>query len=203
MHMNEMEDVKLFEKKILQYNYFELRQIEDTLILDKLWNHGEKRDLLKKVIQSEMTSKKSKFLAATILFEFNDIMDKELHENLSNVYAYALRHTSEKFDNDMQLNANLWGFLFEEDDLGTLGMQYVSFGDLAMPSLIKLLNDSDDEIYYEGSEEATLGNDYQYRVKDFAAFYISKIKDIPITFYQDFEKRDAEIKRLQEILDNE
>ncbi|WP_430413057.1 hypothetical protein [Kordia sp.] len=200
---NKMKQVELFEEKLLEYNYFDLNQIQDTVISNQVWNGGKNSELLKKVINSSSTSLKSKFLAATILLEFENKIDKKFHKNLSNVYAYALTHTSEKYDNIMHLNGNLWGFLYEENDLGKLGKHYVSFGQIAIPSLKKLLEDTDNQIFYDGSEEATLGNDYQYRVKDFAAFYISKIKDIPMTFYQDFEKRDAEIERLKEVLENE
>ncbi|WP_053002437.1 hypothetical protein [Kordia jejudonensis] len=198
-----MKQVELLEEKLLEYNYFDLYQIQDTVISNKVWNNGKQRETLKKVIQSSDTSLKSKFLAATVLLEFDNKIDTVFYKNLSNVYSYALRHTSEKFDNSMQLNGNLWGFLYEEDDLGELGKQYVSFGNEAIPSLMKLLEDTDNKIFYDGSEGATIGNSYQYRIKDFAAFYISKIKNIPMTFYQDFDKRDAEIERLQELLENE
>lgn len=198
-----MKQVELLEEKLLEYNYFDLYQIQDSVISSQVWNDGKQSETLKRVIQSSSTSLKSKFLAATVLLEFENKIDKVFYKNLSNVYAYALTHTSEKFDNSMNLNGNIWGFLYDEDDLGELGKQYVSFGDEAIPSLKKLLEDSDNKIFYEGSEEATIGNSYQYRIKDFAAFYISKIKGIPMTFYQDFEKRDAEIERLKELLENE
>ena len=66
-----------------------------------------------------------------------------------------------------------------------------------------LLEDSNGLILYEGSQEATMGNSYQYRIKDIAAFYLSKITNIPIQFYQDFEKRDAEIERLKLLIKTE
>ena len=53
----------------------------------------------------------------------------------------------------------------------------------------------------DGSKEATVGNGYQYRVKDFAAFYIAKIIDTPIAFHRDPADRDAAIEELRKIVD--
>jgi hypothetical protein len=77
-----------------------------------------------------------------------------------------------------------------------LGKKVISFGKIALPFLVKLLDD-DGTVFYEGSKEATIGNAYHYRIKDFAAFYISKITNNPIQFYKNYKDRDREIERLK------
>jgi hypothetical protein len=36
---------------------------------------------------------------------------------------------------------------------------------------------------YQGSKEATIGNAYGYRIKDFAAYYIGRILGVPLKYY--------------------
>src|SRR5690606_14162510 len=148
------------------------------------------------IIESPTSSMEGKFLAAEILRHYQVAFEPQHKEDLINAYAYTLKHTSSERGNPVRLNGNVWGLLYNEDDLGDLGQQMVRFGPAAIPALGKLLEDSAGRILYEGSEEALIGNGYRYRIKDFAAFYISKIKNIPVRFHQDLEKRDKEIERL-------
>jgi len=83
-----------------------------------------------------------------------------------------------------------------------LGKQLLLFGDAYTPYLLKLLG-NEGRILYIGSQDATIGNAYQYRVKDIAAYYIAKIKNIPLAFYEEFEKRDREIEQLGKKLKTE
>ena len=62
--------------------------------------------------------------------------------------------------------------------------------------LLNLL-ENEKRVYYAGSEEATLGHHYGYRVKDLAAYYISKIRNIPLELDEDPGKRDEAIGRLK------
>jgi len=70
-------------------------------------------------------------------------------------------------------------------------------GPPALPALTALLDNADLRTDYEGSEEATVGNMARYRVKDFAAFYIAQIKNMPLPFYPDFVRRDEAIAQLK------
>lgn len=115
---------------------------------------------------------------------------------MAEAYTYALRHTTTNHEDFIHLNGNLWGFLYEKDDIGLLGEQFIIFGKTAVPHLIKLLDDTG-KVLYDSSREATLGNAYQYRIKDFAAFYLSKIKNISIKFHQDFKESNEEFERLK------
>jgi hypothetical protein len=59
--------------------------------------------------------------------------------------------------------------LYEHDDEGAVGSAFLTIGRTAIPALAKLLDDERTNLKYEGSAEATLGNGYGYRTKDFAA----------------------------------
>ncbi|WP_298516415.1 hypothetical protein [uncultured Kordia sp.] len=189
-------------KKIEESGYRNLFLSNDDIVEKVIWNQGNNKDKLKSIAYSENTSHLARFLTVEILKKYNVEIDVEFYEIIAESYGYALHRTTMGDSKFYGIVGNLWGLLYEENDLGKLGDFYVSLGEKAIPSLVKLLSYDNSEIFYEGSEEATLGNSYQYRVKDFAAFYISKIKGIPMTFYQDFDKRDAEIERLKEVLEN-
>ena len=162
-----------------------------------IWEDGKNAASFKHIIASGTASLYAKFLAAEVLRYFEVKLDPQNHSVLAEIYANALKNTSADRENSVRLNGNLWGFLYETNDAGYLGQQFIRFGDAAIPPLTKLLEDSAGRILYEGSKEATMGNAYQYRIKDFATFYISKIKDIPITFYRDLKERDKEIEKLR------
>ncbi|HEX3045105.1 MAG TPA: hypothetical protein VHY08_10140 [Bacillota bacterium] len=85
-------------------------------------------------------------------------------------------------------------------DYGALGAHLVETGLKAVPYLTKILGNQD-TFFYKGSQEATLGNSLGFRVKDAAAYYISKVTGIPVKFYQQTADRDAEIERLKATLE--
>ncbi|WP_160127698.1 hypothetical protein [Kordia antarctica] len=200
--MNEQFD-NILEKRIRELGYRSLF-LTDLEVTDKeIWNFGANEQELKIIAYSEKTSDFSRFLTVELLRHYDVKINSKYHSLIAKSYAYALSNSATDNPHFFGVVGNLWGLLYEEDDLGKLGSFYVSLGDKAVLSLSNLLDNKNDKIFYDGSEEATIGNSYQYRVKDFAAFYISKIKNIPITFYQDFDQRDAEIERLKEILANE
>lgn len=66
----------------------------------------------------------------------------------------------------------------------------------AVPALLPLLEDASRPLVYMGSEQATIGNVYGFRIKDYAAFYLGKIKRIPVAFHERAEDRDREIAAL-------
>ncbi len=165
--------------------------------IEEIWNEGKNKRKLALLIKSATSSLLAKFLAAEVLREYNIPFGREIKKILPEAYVKALENAA-NFET-YQLNANYWGFLYEENDPGDLGKQIIEFGQVAVPYLIKLLDNNETPIY-EGSSEATLGSSYLYRIKDFAAFYLFKITNIPIQFYHDLKKRDAEIERYKEEL---
>lgn len=192
--------IKSLENKLIEIGYPGLFMYGGHSLADSIWEDGKNVEQLKSIISSASSRFHAKFLAAEVLRHFEVQLDTQSYNILAEAYAYALKYTSTDRKNIVQLNGNLWGLLYEENDAGFLGKQFIKFGNAAIPSLTKLLDDGAGRIPYEGSEEATIGNAYQYRIKDFAAFYISKIKNIPIKFHQDFKKRDQEIEHLKELL---
>lgn len=202
VQIDKKENMMTLEFKISKTNYGDLFLRSDYSFIDSIWNEGKNEEKLKKILEDEKSSLTVKFLTAEILRYFEVDITKKFSKQVSSSYLYSLIDTSEEGKNIAELNGNLWGFLYDQDDTGHLGEVFIKLGDDSVNDLEKGLTNNA-FVFYEGSREATTGNSYQYRVKDFAAFYISKIKDIPMTFYQDFEKRDAEIERLKEILENE
>lgn len=195
-------DVAPLEAKLIETGYRELLMFGEQGQATNIWADGKNKEQLEEIIASS-SSLHAKFLAAETLRYFKVTPDAANYKTLAEAYAYALAHTSADRENSVQLNGNSWGFLYEENDAGYLGAQFIQFGEAAILPLTKLLDDDAGRFLYEGSEEAMIGNAYQYRVKDFAAFYISRIKNIPIRFFKDFTQRDKEIERLKNLLKKE
>jgi hypothetical protein len=112
---------------------------------------------------------------------------------IAEVYAHAL-------EQNLTGMANSWGLLYELDDAGPVGIRFVMLGEAAVPALVRLLDNAGAPLIYDGSKEATVGNAYHYRIKDFAAFYLGRIRRIPVTFHRELAERDQEIARLEQQL---
>jgi hypothetical protein len=120
------------------------------------------------------------------------------------VYARALALSGIGGEGPL-LDANVWGFMYYADErggdaYGPLGAHLVAAGDSAIPELVDLLGDTR-RIFYEGSQEATLGAALGYRVNDAAAFYIGKIAGVSVPFHDEPAERDAEFARLRATLE--
>ena len=76
--------------------------------------------------------------------------------------------------------ANLWRLLYEQSDTGPVDSKLVTLGKEALPAILLLLLNERIFLEYEGSEEGTVGNAYKFRIKEFAAYYISKILRKPL-----------------------
>jgi hypothetical protein len=133
----------------------------------------------------------ARFLAAEILFRQREVYpSREQKPGLAIVYANALARNFTGM-------ANHWGLPdFIE---GPIGQHVEALGTAAIPGLAGLLDDNS-PIYYAGSKEATTGNSYGYRVRDLAAYYIGKIRGIPLEMEMDPRKRDVEIEKLKSSL---
>jgi hypothetical protein len=160
-------------------------------IIENIWNAPNSLQKLEHLIKDVNAPMKARFLACEVLFEKHFIFVPDVgSETVAEIYAQALL-------NNYTGMANSWGFLYEHNDEGPVGIRFIMIGKEAVPVLVKLLDNNDQSMLYDGSEEATLGNSYQFRIKDYAAFYISKIKRIPVQYHQDFKERDAEIEKLK------
>lgn len=177
------------------YGHF-FNYLERDKALSKAWGEPNSLEKLKNIVSNEKTPLKARFLACEVLFEKHFIFVADIGGDVvAKVYAAAL------VENQTGM-ANSWGFLYEENDAGPTGIRFSMIGKSSVPHLQALLDNSN-HLVYAGSKEATIGNAYQYRIKDFAAFYLAKITNVPITFYKDLEKRDAEISRFKKELAKE
>lgn len=137
---------------------------------------------------------KARFLACEVLFDKHFTFVPGVGPAaVAEIYAHALAH-------NLTGVANSWGLLYEHDDAGPVGIRFVMIGEPAVPALVGLLDDASRPLGYAGGEDATVGNAYGFRVKDFAAFYLGRIKRISVAFHQCLEDRDREISALIQTL---
>ncbi len=193
MNTSELED------ELLKHGFQGLFLYGSKSYASEIWRNGENLLVIEEIIKSKSASLIAKFLAAELIKNFNVEIKESLIESLVDAYAFALKNSSQERSNIMQLNGNMWGEIFSDGDSGQLGSMLISFGEMAVSDLENLLND-EGVINYEGSREAYIGNEYNCRVKDFSAYYISKIKNIPFEFHEKVKDRDEEIERLKKQL---
>ena len=165
--------------------YTDLFMRAGTQDLDRLWNRPRGPQELEALAIDPDASWEPRFLAAEILFRKQAGFPRtEQRAALAGAYAEALRHAAV---------GNPWGLPGELD--GDAGRHLVSLGEPAAVALEPLLDDQR-RIPFWGSKEATLGNSYAFRVKDFAAFFLSAIRRRPYVLHTDPSARDADIKKL-------
>lgn len=162
---------------------------------DRIWSEPGNPALLESVLEEPSASAKAKFIAAEVLFR-NEFTFVERHDRvrIARLFAEALRRRYTG-------HANAWGLLWIDDSAGEIGGRFMALGKDSIPALRELLADTTVVDWYEGSEEATLGNRARYRIKDFAAFYLARVLGTAIPFHEDFAGRDAEIAKLVAIAD--
>ena len=182
-------DASVLANKLTDLGYIELfhRQGEDAI--DSVWDEPGAPETLEDLAVDQHASRLANFLAAEVLFyKRRDYPVERDKGRLASVYATALAQ-------DFTQMANPWGLPGELD--GLAGQHFVALGEAAIPKLAQLL-DNEAERHYAGSKEATLGNSFRYRVKDFAAFFMSEIEKVPFEVHEDPRARDTEIERLKE-----
>lgn len=153
-----------------------------------IWDGGAGRAELEAVLDDG--SDLEKVLAAEVLYAFAD--DFPGDRRLGEVYARALALSGLR-EGPPVLMANLWGLLDAGGD-GPLGEHLLAAGESAKAPLRALLDD-DALLFYEGSEEATIGNARRHRVKDAAAYFLGELEGSPVRFSDDPAERDAQISR--------
>jgi hypothetical protein len=167
-------------------DYVELFLRTGTARVDRLWSASNGPRDLDALALNPDAPWKSRFLAAEILFRKRpDFPPAGQQQALAPVYVEALRSA------DM---GNVWGLPGELD--GPAGQHLVRLGGAVTPGLIRLLDDGR-QVPYVGSKEAMVGNSYAFRVKDFAAFFLSKIRGVSYLLDADPTARDAAIQQLK------
>lgn len=157
--------------------------------------------ILKEIVIDSTTNTFTALKAAELILKKNVRLTDQDKTLLAQVYAANLQLLGD--ETFFKFNIDDWCRPHLNNEFGRLGKRFLVFDEKSITPLAEIVANGNEFIQYEGSEESTEMDFYRYRIKDFAAFYISKIKDIPMAFYQDFEKRDAEIERLKEILEND
>ena len=163
-------------------------------VVDAFWSEPNSRQNLENLVRDTSASPLARFLACEVLFEKEFLFIGSVGpEVIAPVYTYALQ-------NNLTGLANSWGLLYEHNDVGPVGSNLTTLGQEALPAILELLNDERVLLEYEGSEEATVGNAYKFRIKDFAAYYISKITRKPLAYHADTAARDKAIEALRATL---
>jgi hypothetical protein len=160
----------------------------DGAELDALWRQPGIAEPLDALTADTSADTEARFLAAEALARKQPNFVSTHAARLAPIYVGALRNSK---------LANIWGMPGELD--GAAGLHLVGTGTHAVDQLIPLLDDTR-QITYSGSEEATVGNSFRYRVKDFAAFFIHRILGLPYTVRKTPSERDMEIERLRSAL---
>ncbi|MCB9230096.1 MAG: hypothetical protein H6581_00410 [Bacteroidia bacterium] len=184
---------KQLEEKLLERSfgpYFYYPPYEATL--SNIWNSQSGPAVLQELIRSDEAATLARLIACETLYATDLLYLQEAGvDHVAEIYCKALSE-------DVTGMANSWGLLWENDDLGPQGKRLRMCAQSANPFLLPLLDDDRVRTNYQGSEEATLGNLAGYRVKDFAAFYLSKINRIPLEYHREVAERDAAIEVLRE-----
>lgn len=173
--------VKMLEDR----DYQRLFMAMSDQAIDDVWNRAGGAAGLDAVIGDPLVSSKARYLAAEIRFRKDPAYRPADPVLLSRAYADALR---------AEVIANPWGMPGEIDE--PLAQHVVGLGAPAVAALAPLLSD-ERAISYGGSKEATAGNEYQMRVKDFAAVFIAKIRNRPLAVDVDPRRRDQAIADLR------
>jgi hypothetical protein len=184
-------------KKLLALGYLELFQRMDHDEADALWRDSPAA--LEALVTSDGQPGLARFLAAEILYlkkpGFPSAAERPA---LAAIYAEALAQTGRQ-SGTWNLAGNMWGLTYVSDDVGEAGKHLLGLGTDATAALKPLLANTEG-VLYEGSEEATVGNEQLYRVKDLAAYFLGRIHQKPVTFHADWKARDREIDKLAKSL---
>jgi hypothetical protein len=162
----------------------------------KIWSEPGNAAALEALIDDPKAPAKARFVAAEALFA-RDLTFVRRHDRgmVARIYAVALQRK-------LTGHLNAWGLLWYDDTAGLVGDRFSSLGKPAIPVLRELLEDRTVMRGYFGSEEATIGNGAKFRIRDFAAYYLSQIVDKPLALKEeppmsaDYAMRDAAIAKL-------
>jgi hypothetical protein len=171
--------------ELIDTSYEALLLRADHGAIDDLWARYP-RDAFVRLLSDPAADPKAVFLAAEIgFYKDRSLVTSADPDTLARAYSHALAE-------NLTGVANPWGL---PDEIGPVGRHLMSLGQAAIPHLMDRLED-ETPMAYGGSEAATLGNGYRYRVKDIAAFYLSRIATLVYPVHRDPAQRDVEIRAL-------
>lgn len=182
-------------RKLVNHAYGELFVLpahEQTI--DRIWADSATHPVLETIVADATQPLPARFFAAEVLFARDlTFLTRVSATMVADIYAHAL-------EQNLTGMANSWGLLYAHHDAGPVGIRFAMLGEAAVTPLLRLLGNADASMTYDGSKEATVGNAYHYRIKDFAAFYLGGIRNIPVEFHSELAERDREINQLKQQL---
>jgi hypothetical protein len=138
---------------------------------------------------------RGRLAALLVLYKVSEAVYAKIPpETRTEVYCRALQE-------DILAADDAWGSLWWEGDLGALGYHLVAQGPVAIPFLVSMLADEMVRNRYRGvGEKAVLLEMQHYRLKDFAAYYIAKIRAYELPWQPALADRDAAIAEMRKAL---
>ena len=200
INVNENNKIATALKRI---DYSGLFLYGERSLCDSIWQNGINEKSFISIVNNPTYKTHTRFLASEVLYDKAKKFPTTISlDTLAKIYSYALEISGAK--DKPFLVGNRWGFMYYDHDrgykdYGDVGKHLMNARSKAIPYLKKLL-ENNGKLFYEGSEEATIGNSLHYRVKDAAAFFIGQILNIPVTYYDKNTDRDVEIEKLKKAL---
>lgn len=154
---------------------------------------SDKGSGLSRIVTDSAAPGPARFLSAEILWRYDPAAFLKFEKaTLLSVYENA-------FLNNFTGVMGHWGFNNSDDDLGELGSRFVELCSLSDAPLRKWL-DNETKVQFAKifPDRGALYpiKDSDWRIKDFAALYLSRIHRIPIDLSEEVEKRDLAIMEL-------
>jgi hypothetical protein len=178
-------------QELERLGYLELFLRPDDAAVERVWRRPGARGALRRLAVDPASRPLAAFLAAEVLHARDDTFPAPADRDaVAGAYAGALR-------GDLTGMANPWGLPGELD--GPLAVHVLALGEAAVPALAGLLDD-DTELVYGGSEEATVGNDVGFRVRDMAASLLAALLGVDAEVSQDLRGRDVTVDRVRQRL---
>jgi hypothetical protein len=175
-------------RTLLSFGHVGLFMGLDATALDRVWGGPGAPERLRELILDDAADPEARFLAAEVLFaRASGFPPDDLKPALAAIYTRAMGSTE---------MANPWGLPGETDGAG---QHLLQLGDAVVGPLMDMLRDERPRVY-AGSKDATVGNSFGYRVKDLAAFYLSRLLNLPYLVHQRPSERDTEIEALRAAL---
>ncbi|HEV7859764.1 MAG TPA: hypothetical protein VGO91_14200 [Pyrinomonadaceae bacterium] len=195
-HVNQAtsEDTFSLARRLTKIGYPALfKEADHEHLLDEVWKSASQQDFERLVGDTKAPSL-ARFLGSQILLGRDMTFFSRTDLNsLSDVYVQALLGNYTKTMTD-------WGFLHRNDDTGLIGSIFLVFGERSIPQLVNLLSDGTVVDYQRPFPDVSGFNPtrlQKVRIKDFAALYLSQIKNIPLELKTSFDERDKEIINLK------
>ncbi|HEU4717462.1 MAG TPA: hypothetical protein VFU15_06505 [Bacteroidia bacterium] len=167
-----------------------LYSMADTgLYINNVWKEKENRCAVISILKDREGNDRVQFMAAEILLENCTGIPGEIDRaRLGELYAIAIK---KNYTGDL----NRWG-MYDSTDIGPVGKHLLKIGKPAVPALARLLNKRGG-LVYSGSKGASVANEWLYRKKDVAAFFIIHIMQYSLPWPKDPKKRDEVIKQVK------